>query len=528
MRDLAGNALASDYPWSFTAVDTTKPIVSSTSPANRATGVAINSGVNATFNEAMQSSTINTNTFTVSDGSRNISGTVSYNDTTATFTPSGNLSHFTTYTARITTGVRDLAGNAMASDYTWSFTTTDDADPPTVSSTIPANGAAGVATNSTITATFSEAMQSSSITTTTFIVSAGSSQISGTVSYSGTTATFTPSRNLSALITYTARITTGVRDLAGNALASPYTWSFTTTGDVDITPPTVSSTSPVNGAANVNVNSTITATFSEEMQSSTINTNTFTVSDGNGNIGGTVSYNDTTTTFTPSANLDFNTVYTATITIGARDLTSNALASDFTWSFATISALPTPTPTPSPENKGVVFGVVYDLDKESLKGVTVTIKGVTVTITGTNFSDSTETDENGYYEFGDLEAGDYTLTYEKEGYQIQTHDIRLGEGESLDLGTIKMVSIGKGKISGHILDTEGEPISGAKIRLKRGKKALKPIVSDMNGFFEFGDLEAGKYKIFVTKKSYKRTKETVLLEEGEEKEIEIHMKKSKK
>ena len=91
-----------------------------------------------------------------------------------------------------------------------------------------------------------------------------------------------------------------------------------------------------------------------------------------------------------------------------------------------------------------------------------------------------------------------------------------------------MELIVKGKTSGHILDTEGEPIGGAKIRLKRGKKALKTVSSDMNGFFEFGDLEAGRYKIFVTKKSYKRTKETVLLEEGEEKEIEILMKKSKK
>ena len=76
--------------------------------------------ITATFSEAMQSSTINTNTFTVSGGSGNISGAVS-SGTTATFTPSGNLSDSTIYTARITTGVRDLAGNAMASDYTWSL-----------------------------------------------------------------------------------------------------------------------------------------------------------------------------------------------------------------------------------------------------------------------------------------------------------------------------------------------------------------------------------------------------------------------
>ena len=69
-----------------------------------------------------------------------------------------------------------------------------------------------------------------------------------------------------------------------------------------------------------------------------------------------------------------------------------------------------------------------------------------------------------------------------------------------------MDTIGKGKISGHILDTEGEPVDEAKIRLKRGKKKLKTILSDMNGngFFEFGGLEAGQYKIFVTKKELQK------------------------
>ena len=134
--------------------------------------------ITATFSEAMQSSTINTNTFTVSNGAGNISGTVSYSGTTATFTPSANLGFNTMYTARITTGVRNLAGNAMASDFTWSFTTVDTIQ-PTVISTSPANGATGVAINSDITATFSEAMQSSTINTNTFTVSGGAATSAG-------------------------------------------------------------------------------------------------------------------------------------------------------------------------------------------------------------------------------------------------------------------------------------------------------------------------------------------------------------
>ena len=86
----------------------------------------------------------------------------------------------------------------------------------------------------------------------------------------------------------------------------------------DTTPPTVRSTSPASGATGVALNTTISATFSETMDTSTITTSTFTLSGG---ITGTVSYNDTskTSTFTPSANLSYSTTYTATITTGVKD-----------------------------------------------------------------------------------------------------------------------------------------------------------------------------------------------------------------
>src|SRR5207237_10439060 len=96
------------------------------------------------------------------------------------------------------------------------------------------------------------------------------------------TATFTPSSNLAASTTYTATISTGVKDLAGNAMAANYVWTFTTIVP-DTTPPTVASTSPANGATGVAINSPITATFSEAIQSSTVSSTTFTVKDNNKN-----------------------------------------------------------------------------------------------------------------------------------------------------------------------------------------------------------------------------------------------------
>jgi hypothetical protein len=48
-----------------------------------------------------------------------------------------------------------------------------------------------------------------------------------------------------------------------------------------------------------------------------------------------VTYNGTTATLTPTNILAASTVYTATITNGAKDLTGNALATNTIWSFTT-------------------------------------------------------------------------------------------------------------------------------------------------------------------------------------------------
>ena len=103
-----------------TPPDTTSPTVSSTSPVDNATGIAVNATITATFSEAMTASTVTAADFTLDHG---VTGTVAYSGTTATFTPTNNLAYSTTYTATITTGVKDAAGNAIASPYTWTFTT---------------------------------------------------------------------------------------------------------------------------------------------------------------------------------------------------------------------------------------------------------------------------------------------------------------------------------------------------------------------------------------------------------------------
>src|SRR5439155_25334134 len=113
-----------------------------------------------------------------------------------------------------------------------------------------------------------------------------------------------------------------------------------TTGAPDTTPPTVTSVTPASGATGVNTSTTVTATFSEAMNASTITTGTFVLRNGASVVTSTVSYNSNTNvaTLTPSAALAASTTYTATITGGAsgvKDVSGNALASNFVWSFTT-------------------------------------------------------------------------------------------------------------------------------------------------------------------------------------------------
>ena len=150
--------------------DTTAPMVTAVVPLNNATGVAVNTKISATFTKAMDTGTITTTTFTLTQAGVAVSGTVTYSGVTAVFTPTSNLAPNKPFMATITTGAEDLAGNALASNYVWTFTTAaaPDTTAPVVTSTDPANNAIGVAISKKVTATFNEAMDPLTLKTTTF------------------------------------------------------------------------------------------------------------------------------------------------------------------------------------------------------------------------------------------------------------------------------------------------------------------------------------------------------------------------
>jgi hypothetical protein len=104
----------------------TPPTVISVTPPDGSAGSCPNALVTATFSKAMNPSTINTSTFTLTGpGTTSVSGQATYVASTniATFTPSSSLALNTTYTATITTGVADTFGNTLAAPFVWTFKT---------------------------------------------------------------------------------------------------------------------------------------------------------------------------------------------------------------------------------------------------------------------------------------------------------------------------------------------------------------------------------------------------------------------
>jgi len=125
-RDLAGNENSGSPAQREFTVDATAPSITSTAPADSATGISASANVTATFSEDVDPTSISASSFGLKDGLNNpVAGVVSYNmaTKTATFDPDTDFALSTTYTATITSGVKDIAGNALTSYEEWSFTT---------------------------------------------------------------------------------------------------------------------------------------------------------------------------------------------------------------------------------------------------------------------------------------------------------------------------------------------------------------------------------------------------------------------
>jgi hypothetical protein len=357
----------------FTAADTAGP-TTTWSPANSATGVAVDSNITLTLNEAVRNiddsalSDSNVDTL-ITLKSTNSSGsdiafdaTIDSDKEVITINPTSDFDSEQVIYVAIGATVEDSSGNAnTASSIT--FTAIDSITPTLTFS--PVSAAANVANDSNITITFTEAIRNTddsaltdsnvdSLITLKETNSSGSDiAFDATIDSDKKIITINPNSDFSSEQVVYVAVGTTVEDDANNAIsASSATFTAREIGVADTTAPTITF-NPTNSATGVAKDSNITLTFSEAIRN---NDNTV-ITDSNvgslitlkstsssgANIGFAASINTAKTVITINPTSDFSSEQVIYVAIGStvEDLYDNALIA----SSATFTAIDTISPT---------------------------------------------------------------------------------------------------------------------------------------------------------------------------------------
>ncbi|UCE38551.1 MAG: Ig-like domain-containing protein [Thermoplasmata archaeon] len=243
--------------------------------------------------------------------------------------------------------------------------------PPYIIFTTPADDEINVPVDTNISIFFSKEMDTASVE--------GAISISGGLTPTGfvwepgnRNVTFTPSSILEMATKYTVTITTDAMDSEGFRIRIAYIFTFTT---LDVDPPVILLTSPVNGDTFVDRNAPVVVTFNESMNITSV---TFSCFPDPG--GWTVSWNENRTVATYSHNKFGNeATYTFNIT-AARDLAGLDLVAGPVpnpWWFSTPDTVGPEITSTSPfydeENVSTTANIVVDFNEEiDLPSITFT------------------------------------------------------------------------------------------------------------------------------------------------------------
>jgi hypothetical protein len=142
---------------------------------------------------------------------------------------------------------------------------------------------------------------------------------------------FRPDEPLAGGSTYTAIVPRGLTDTTGGLLAADYTWSFSTA------PPAVISTQPADGAKMVSVRPQIQVQFNMAVAPESAKEAFHLRRDGE-EIPGTLQVVGNTLYFTPTRQLEFDTLYQVTIAQGVRAAAGGprGMPQDYNFTFRTV------------------------------------------------------------------------------------------------------------------------------------------------------------------------------------------------
>ena len=446
---------------SFTTVAVLVPKVISSVPTAGAMDFNASSNIVLTYSEAVQAGSGNITLTPMSGTPLTIAvtaGQVTIVGAVVTINPTANLELGTMYTLTVPVGgFTDTSGNSTA-EITLSFSTAANIV-PTLSSSVPAEGATDAAVDSNIVLTFSEAVIKGSggiriiknnlpVAETQFPVSSGNLSISGAV------ATLDPHFDFTENSAYTLSFPAGAFVSSADQTSVPaFSLSFSTP---DTIAPTLSLSVPAEGATDFSEDDNIVLTYNEAVQAGSGNITltpmgggmplTIAVTDAQVTIVGAV------VTINPTADLMPGAQYTLSILSGVFTDASGNVAPGLTRSFTVallppmvISSVPTEGGTLNISGGNSIIMLTYNQpivkgsgnimletsnDRMNMIAVSndeqVTISGTVVSINISSFSSGRDSSDTNLYPValtvpvsafanadGNNPLGDFTLTFEE-------------------------------------------------------------------------------------------------------------------
>ena len=333
LTDFAGNPLV-PFASSFTVVapiDVGRPSISAVRPGSGATRVAADTSVVLYANEALDAASVNTGLFVSADGAL-VTGTVSMaaGAGTVEFVPDAPFAPNAFVQVFATTDIQDLDGNAM-NNFAATFRIVPDSSTLNafVQDLSPFSGASNVPTNAALEALYSEPLNPAAVTATNVrVFPSGLPEATGTRTLinGGRTIRFVPDVPFAANTFHSWQITSqGLDDVSPVFTMSA---SFTIGADADVTAPTIVSVTPVDGATNVGVASTVSVVFDEPINPLSVSGSTMElVGPGGTVLPCTISFSnsDQTVIITPHSPLFDSAVHTLTVN-GVTDRAGNPAA----------------------------------------------------------------------------------------------------------------------------------------------------------------------------------------------------------
>jgi hypothetical protein len=174
---------------------------------------------------------------------------------------------------------------------------------------------------------------------------------------------------------------------------------------------------------------------------------------------------------------------------------------------------------------GLVLGEVRDARGRPGKGAAVVLERLGVV----------RTDVRGRFAFLGVPAGTHRVAVHLRGYQPRREAVRVAARTRVDLKVqmrpaprpaptnVAWRSPGAAsRVSGVVVDPDGRPVVGARIRLIRGTRAVS-VVSRARGQYAIRNVDGGKYHLLVSKAGFETSAQSLALHARESRTLNLRL-----